>query len=84
MSSVPARERSGFGQFQLNRSKVDAGVNYGKVIRVPTSDMAEMLRDGATLEEVSDAFGLAVSTIRSRLATGGWSTTGEPKKGKQP
>ena len=46
--STPARERSAFGQFQLNRSATGPGVDYAKVKKLSTGDMAEMLRDGAT------------------------------------
>ena len=77
--STSARERSGFGQFQLNRSAIDVGVDYSKVHKVSTGDMAEMLRDGATKAEVCEAFGLSTSTIRTRLADAGWSCqTGQP------
>jgi WhiB family redox-sensing transcriptional regulator len=77
--SVPARERSAFGQFQLNRSAIDVGVDYSKVKHASTGDMAEMLRDGFTPDDVAEAFGLSESTIRQRLITAGWSsTTGEP------
>ena len=42
-------------------------------------DMAQMLRDGHTLPEVAEVFGLSESTIRQRLIVAGWSsTTGQP------
>jgi WhiB family transcriptional regulator, redox-sensing transcriptional regulator len=77
--STPARERSAFGQFQLNRSDTGPGVDYSKVKHTSTFDMAQMLRDGATQAEVADAFGLSTSTIQGRLNTSGWSwRTGQP------
>ena len=77
--STPARERSAFGQFQLNRSGIDVGVDYSKVKRTSTFDMAQMLRDGHTQAEVAVAFGLSTSTIQGRLNTSGWSwRTGQP------
>ena len=77
--STPARERSGFGQFQLNRSATGPGVNYSKIHKVSTGDMAELLRDGATIQEVAEAFGRGVSAIQQRLSTAGWSAvTGQP------
>jgi len=77
--STPARERSAFGQFQLNRSDTGPGVDYTKVKRTPTGDMAEMLRDGATKAEVCEAFGLSPPAVNTRLSDSGWSaTTGQP------
>jgi len=77
--STPARERSAFGQFQLNRSDTGPGVDYSKVKRTSTADMAEMLRDGATKAEVCEAFSLSPSTVNTRLVDAGWSsTTGQP------
>jgi WhiB family redox-sensing transcriptional regulator len=79
--STPARERSAFGQFQLNKSgsRYAIGGDYSKVRTLSTSDMAEMLRDGATIQEVAEAFGRGVSAIQQRLSTAGWSaTTGQP------
>ena len=79
--STPARERSAFGQFQLNRSNSSTmpGVDYSKVKRTSTGDMAEMLRDGATKAEVCEAFGLSSSAVNTRLSDAGWSsTTGQP------
>ena len=77
--STSARERSGFGQFQLTRSTIGVGVDYTKVRKTSTFDMAQMLRDGATQAEVSEAFGLSTSTIQGRLNVGGWSwRTGQP------
>jgi len=70
-----------FGQFQLNRSgsRYAIGGDYSKVRKLSTADMAEMLRDGATLEEVGEAFGRGVSAIQQRLSTAGWSAvTGQP------
>lgn len=77
--STPARERSAFGQFQLNRSAIDVGVDYSKVKKTSTGDMAEMLRDGATKAEVCEAFGLSTSAVNTRLSDSGWSAvTGQP------
>lgn len=77
--STPARERSGFGQFQLGRSSTGPGVDFSKVKRTSTGDMAEMLRDGATKAEVCEAFGLSTSAVNTRLSDSGWSaTTGQP------
>lgn len=81
--STPARERSAFGQFQLNRSAIDVGVDYAKVKKLSTADMAQMLRDGATLEEVAQAFGRSKSSIVSRLVDAGWSSRdGQPLRGQ--
>jgi len=77
--STPARERSGFGQFQLNRSAIDVGVDYSKVKKTSTGDMAEMLRDGTTLADIAETFGLSPSTVTSRLVDAGWSSRdGQP------
>jgi len=77
--TTTARERSAFGQFQLNRSDNGPGVDYTKVKRTSTFDMAEMLRDGATKAEVCEAFDLSPSTVNTRLSDAGWSaTTGQP------
>jgi len=77
--STPARERSGFGQFQLNRSDTGSGVDYSKVKHTSTFDMAQMLRDGTTLADVAEVFGLSPSTVTSRLVDAGWSSRdGQP------
>jgi WhiB family transcriptional regulator, redox-sensing transcriptional regulator len=82
--STPARERSGFGQFQLNRSGIDIGVDYSKIRHLSTADMAEMLRDGATLAEIGQAFGRSVSTVVSRLKDAGWSSRDGQPLGASP
>lgn len=47
--------------------------------------MAEMLRDGATLAEVGEVFGLSKTAIRGRLNTGGWNSgTGQPHGTPEP
>ena len=77
--STSARERSGFGQFQLNRSATGPGVDFSKVKKLSTADMAEMLRDGATKAEVCEAFGLSSSAVNTRLVDAGWSShNGQP------
>jgi WhiB family redox-sensing transcriptional regulator len=79
--STPARVRSAFGQFQLNRSNSSTmpGVDYSKVKRTSTADMAAWIRGGVTLHDTAKAFGVSDSTVRQRLITNGWSSaTGEP------
>lgn len=79
MTTTSARTRSAFGQFQLNRSGIDIGVDYTKVERLSTFDMAQMLRDGATLAEVGHAVGRSKSCIVGRLVDAGWSSRdGQP------
>lgn len=82
MTEKSARTKSAFGQFQLNRSHIDVGTDYSKVVARPkASDMAEMLREGKTLEEISAAVGLSASTIKQRVSGAGWSAvTGQPKR----
>jgi WhiB family redox-sensing transcriptional regulator len=47
--------------------------------------MAEMLRDGRTLDEVSEVYDLAVSTIGQYLSAAGWSgVTGQPVRRAEP
>lgn len=76
---VSARERSAFGQFQLNRSAIDVGTDFTKVRKqASATEMAEMLREGVTLAEVCQAFDLAPSTIRGRLMDAGYASTGKP------
>ena len=77
--STPARERSAFGQFQLNRSDTGPGVDYSKVKHTSTADMAAWIRGGVTLHDTAKAFGVSESTIRQRLIVAGWSSsTGHP------
>jgi DNA-binding NarL/FixJ family response regulator len=78
-----ARYRSPFGQFQLSQSANGDGVDYSKVIPKPRSeDMARMLREGKTLEEVAEAVGLTVSRIKNRLSESGYTRSGEVRKYK--
>jgi len=77
--STPARERSAFGQFQLGRSSTGPGVDFTKVKKLSTGDMAEWIRGGVTLHDTAKAFGVSDSTVRQRLIVAGWSsTTGQP------
>lgn len=41
-------------------------------------EMAEMLRDGLTLDELAEALGASVSTVTQRIHEGGWDVYGEP------
>ena len=77
-----SRERSGFGQFQMKRSSTGPGADYTKVrVRPKASDMAKMLRDGKTLEEIAESVGLTTATVQHRISEAGWSgVTGKPRK----
>jgi DNA-binding NarL/FixJ family response regulator len=77
-----ARTMSSFGQFQMGKSHIKT--NLDAVIPKPrATDMAEALRSGKTLEQVGEEFDLAPATVRSRLASGGWSSNGEPRRAKK-
>ena len=85
MAEKSARTASGFGQFQLNRSHIDVGTDYSKVVPRPkASDMASMLRKGKTIKEIAASMNLSVSTIKHRITEGGWSAvTGEVRGSKR-
>ena len=73
-----ARTRSAFGQFQMGTSHIKT--NIDKVVPRPrATDMAEMLREGKTLEQVAEVMDLAVGTVRSRLNQSGFSSSGQVK-----
>lgn len=82
MDRPTARQRSSFGAWQMSTSHLKSRI--AEVIpRARAIDMAEMLREGKSLEEISQAMGIAVSTVRSRLSQSGFSSrTGEPVKKK--
>jgi WhiB family redox-sensing transcriptional regulator len=72
--TAPARERTPFN-------------NPGATTfaRASTADMAELLREGATVPEVAEAFGLSWTGVRDRLIEGGWSSgTGQPIATERP
>lgn len=60
------------------KSRIDEVVPQAKA-----TDMAEMRREGRSLEEVGEALGLSPSTVRGRLNSAGFSSNGLPRKKKQ-
>lgn len=64
--TTPARERTPFNN------------PHAAPRRLSTTDMAEMLRDGATQAEVAEAFGMVWHSVRDRLIDGGWGINGQP------
>ncbi len=53
----------------------------GRKKTLPAGEMAEMLRDGLTLDELAEALGASTSTIRQCLNDAGWGFEGNPTTG---
>ena len=82
MNKPSARQRSAFGAFQMSTSHIKSRVDQ-VIPRAKATDMAEMRREGKSLEEIGEAVGLSASTVRGRLTQSGFSSgTGLPKKKK--
>ena len=50
----------------------------GRRKTLPAGEMAEMLRDGLTLDELAEALDASPRTITQRLSEGGWGFEGHP------
>jgi len=75
--STPARERSGFGQFQMGQSHIRSDLTKVRK-QASATDMAAWIRGGVTLHDTARAFGIADSTLRSRFTDAGYSSSGQP------
>ena len=82
MEKPTARQRSAFGAFQMGASHIKSNI-AAVVPRPRATEMAEMRRDGKTLEEVGEALGLSASTVRGRLNGAGFTAAGVPRKAKK-
>ena len=82
MDKPTARQRSAFGAFQMGTSHIKSRLDE-VIPRAKATDMAEMRREGKSLEEVGEALGLSPSTVRSRLNGAGFSSNGKPRKKKK-
>ena len=81
MSKPTARQRSSFGAFQMGTSHIKS--NIAEIVpRAKATEMAEMRREGKTLEEIGEALGLSASTVRGRLNQAGFTSNGVPKGAK--
>ena len=82
MSKPAARRGGACGHFPMHTSHFKS--RLAEVIpRAKATDMAEMRREGKSLEEVGEALGLSPSTVRSRLNGAGFSSNGKPRKKKK-
>lgn len=81
MSKPTARQRSPFGQFQLKGSHLRTDL-APQVPRPKAIEMAAMRREGKTFEEISEAVGLTVRTVKGRLSEAGFKSDGNPRPAK--
>ena len=82
MTERTARNRSTFGAFHLNRTHLMSGDE--PVVPKPRAyDMAEMLREGKTIDQVAEAVGLRPGTVRTRVTQAGWGSDGHPLPAKK-
>lgn len=81
MDKPSARQRSAFGQFQMNTSHIKSRIDE-VIPQAKATDMAAMRREGKSLEEVAEVVGLSTSTVRGRLNSAGFSSNGQPRKKK--
>ena len=79
MNKPTARQRSPFGQFQLKGSHLKTDL-APLVPRPRATEMAEMRREGKSFEEIAEAVGLSVRTIKGRLAQAGFKSDGTARK----
>ena len=64
------------GQFVGERSTSwRRAPSHAKPDLPPTAELAAMIRDGATIDDLAEQYQRDTSTIRQRLSTAGWSST---------
>ena len=78
MEKPTARQRSSFGAFQMGTSHIKT--NIAEIVpRASALEMAEMRRDGRSLEDIGEAMGISASTVRGRLNQAGFRSNGDKK-----